>query len=105
MALCACLAFAQQPQPEQTYTRINEVAKRVKRDTIESLPYGVLMKKVAVLDVSSSEWGHIFKIKQLEIPPLRQMENICAMLPSAPDLQARLMSKDGYMPLSATEVK
>ena len=105
LALCACLVLAQQPHPEQTDSRIHEVAQRVRKDTIESLPYGVLMKKVAILDLSSSKWGHIFKVRQLEAPPLKQIENICAMLPSATDLQARLMSKEGYVPLSTEEVK
>ena len=48
--------------------RVKKLMNTIPEETIEALPYGVMFKKIAVLDMSSSEWPHIIKIPQ--IPPL-----------------------------------
>ena len=78
--LCIGIAFASNYDFEEK--RMNRVAQMVKTLDVECLPYGVYLKKVAKLDLSSSTWRHVFRIPHLPPPPVRQIKQLCQDIPS-----------------------
>ena len=58
--------------------RVSRVVDLVQQPRVTNLPYGVLLKKIRVLDMSSSTWPHIFRIPH--VPPLPEMDkyDICS---------------------------
>ena len=84
--------------------RVLQVREQVNLQTVESLPFGVFLKKMAILDLSSTSWPHIFKIPQIPPPPVRQMKRLCEIIPSHRDLRNFITSKgvndDEYFPVN-----
>ena len=61
--------------------RVSRVTDLVQEERITNLPYGVVLKKIRVLDMSSSTWPHVFRIPH--VPPLPQMDkyDVCSRIP------------------------
>ena len=61
--------------------RVSRVTELVQQERVTNLPYGVLMKKVRVLDMSSSVWPHIFRIAHIPKLPVLKKYRVCRHLP------------------------
>ena len=62
--------------------RVSHVVDLVQEPRVTNLPYGVLLKKVRVLDMLSSTWPLIFRIPH--VPPLPEIQkyDVCSKLPT-----------------------
>ena len=74
--------------------RIGQLARQVKLNSVESLPFGVVMKKVSILDLSSSTWPHVFKIPHLPKPPHRKLKKLCNRVPPVQTLYVDIPSHE-----------
>ena len=66
--------------------RIVEVTEKIQYPEVESLTYGVYMKKTDKVDVSSSTWEHIFRIPRLPPPPRMLMKQLCNYIPEVENI-------------------
>ena len=81
--LCFCIEnIFTTKQQDLEDGRMDLVTTIVHKADVESLPYGVYMKKVAILDLSSSTWKHVFKVPHLPAPPIREIKRLCDTLPN-----------------------
>ena len=56
-----------------TSDRIPRITKTILEDRVTNLNHGVVFKKKAVLDMSSSHWPHVYKIPHVpRLPPMKE---------------------------------
>ena len=60
-------------QEHKDFDRRTEILNKLPEDQVETLRYGTIFKKVAVLDLSASQWPHIIRIPRLPpVPDLKE---------------------------------
>ena len=86
-----------------TEDRVRAITANIPKDTVEALTHGVLFRKVAVLDLSSSEWLHIIRIPQL--PPLPKIPKyqLCDKLPQPTHMVHSFFTEDKALITSQIE--
>ena len=62
--------------------RVNRAVNLIKQERIPNLQYGVLLKKIRVLDMSASTWPHLFRIPHIPALPKLHHYDVCSNIPS-----------------------
>ena len=66
--------------------RIKQVTNIIQYNEVETLAYGVYLKKTDKVDVSSSTWEHIFRIPRLPPPPKLLFKTLCDHIPEVQNI-------------------
>lgn len=61
--------------------RLYNITQTLAHSEVETLTYGVYLKKVDMIDLAASTWTHIFRVPRLPPPPTRQLRKICEAIP------------------------
>ena len=67
--------------------RLSNITRILEDSEVETLTYGVYLKKVDMIDLASSTWTHIFRVPRLPAPPERQLRQICNAIPQVHQVQ------------------
>ena len=82
LGLCAFLLGYVTGTMGPSEKRVRTIQKQVTLSNVQSLPFGIHLKKVTVLDLSAAVWPHVFKIPHLPMLPRRRLKQLCARIPS-----------------------
>ena len=69
-------------QADLSEIRSSKVRDILEHFEVESLPYGVYLRKVDMIDLSGSFWRHTFRIPRLPLPPVKLFRRLCNAVPS-----------------------
>jgi len=81
--------------------RIQHIVSAIQEEVVESLRYGVLFKKTAVLDLSASQWPHVMRVPRLPRLPDTRKFTVCERLPALFELSKAWSELNGDQPLPA----